>query len=157
MANYPATGPQGRCGSTGRKQRKFVDKEKAELFLARQKKQYEERWNWKYWSDTRVRNDVIKALSLISGIAGATLTAAARVYVECRSAQEFRRGTGEEGEKRSLELSARLGSGLGRLAARRGISIEDLVAGILWGFIEKESQACEEENRAEGWRFWRLG
>ena len=149
MANYPATGPQGRCGSTGRKQRKFVDKEKAELFLARQKKQYEERWNWKYWSDTRVRNDVIKALSLISGIAGATLTAAAQVYLECRSAQEFRRKADETGEKRSIELSARLSLGLGRLAARRGQRLEDLIAGILWTFIEQASQKEDFSERMD--------
>ena len=57
--------------------------------------------------------------------------------------QEFRRKAGEERERRSLELSARLALGLGRLAAMRGQRLEDLIAGILWAFIERASQ--EEE------------
>lgn len=140
MVSCPKDGPTGRNGSTGRKQRKFSSREKAEEFLAREKKRYEERWRTEWWADARARNDAARALRLISGTAGSSLTAAAQVYLECRSAQEFRRRAEETGEKRSLELSARLSLGLARLAARRGQSLEDLIAGVLWAFIERASQ-----------------
>ena len=140
MASFPREGPKGRGGSTGRKQKKFVDREDAEIFLGRVKREYEEKWRWEYWSDTRVRNDVARALGILSKIPGASLEEAAQVYLECRCAQEFRRKADETGEKRSLELSARLSLGLARLATRRGQSLEDLIAGILWAFIERASQ-----------------
>jgi hypothetical protein len=146
MVSYPKSGPAGRNGSTGRKQRKFSSKEKAEEFLAREKKRYEARWRTEWWGDTRARNDAASALSIISKIGGGSLVAAARVYEQCRRAQEFRVADERTGGQR-LELSARIRFGLEKAARRRGVSTEDLIAGVLWEFIEKESQACgEEEN-----------
>jgi hypothetical protein len=112
----------------------------------REKKRYEARWRTEWWGDTRARNDAASALSIISKIGGGSLVAAARVYEQCRRAQEFRVADERTGGQR-LELSARIRFGLEKAARRRGVSTEDLIAGVLWEFIEKESQACgEEEN-----------
>jgi len=148
MASYPKEGPKGRAGSTGRRQKKFADKEEAELFLERQRKRYEERWRWEYWSDTRLRNDIARALGILSEIPGGSLEVAAGVYVECRSAQEWKAAKGYKGPKKvEMELSGRLKQGLGNVARRRGMRIEDLVSGILWGFIEEESREAELAGR----------
>ena len=144
MASFPREGPKGRLGSSGRAQKKFVDREEAELFLMRRKKEYEERWLWEYWSDAEVRKDVARALGVISVIAGGSLEAAARVYVECVSAKEGKaRGEYREPEKATFELSGRLGLGVRNLAWKRGVTIEGLVAGILWAEIEREAGAEE--------------
>lgn len=146
MASYPSSGPVGRNGSTGRKQKKFVRREDGERFLEREKERYKERWGWEKWGDGRLREDAGRAVEILSTIAGGTLEKAARVYEECRRAQEWgqkREGTEENGV---IELSERLGLGVGRLAARRGMSKGDLVAAVLWAFIEQESQGLEQED-----------
>ena len=141
MANYPAGGPEGRRGVTGRAQRKFSDLERAEEFLVAQKRKYEEKWRWEYWWDERLRKDIARAVGLISGIAGGSLEAAARVYLECVSAKEGRARRGyQEPEKVILEVGGRLGLGIKNLAQRRGMSIEDLVSAILWRHVENVSR-----------------
>ena len=148
MASYPKEGPKGRAGSTPRKQKKFADKEEAEIFLEQQRKRYEEKWRWEYWSDTRLRNDIARAVGILSEIPGGSLEVAAGVYVECRSAQEWKAAKGYKGPKKvEMELSGRLKQGLGNVARRRGMRIEDLVSGILWGFIEEESREAELAGR----------
>jgi hypothetical protein len=65
------------------------------------------------------------------------MEAAARLLKGCRSSRERRGGKFEEPKSRQVELSPRAYLGLVHEAREYGMSLNDLVNGIVWGHLEE--------------------
>lgn len=90
MANYPGERPVGSRRARPRKQRMFARKEDAEAYLLEAQREFFQRGRVELACDREAHSDAMRGLEILSKIPGATLTKAALLLVECRSARERR-------------------------------------------------------------------
>jgi len=112
MANYPGERPAGSRKARPRKQRMFARREDAEEFLMEVRREFFQRGRVELGCDKELHSDVMRAVVILADVRGATLTTAAKLLKECRSAQEHRGGKFEEPRDRKIELSPRAYLGL---------------------------------------------
>jgi hypothetical protein len=139
MANFPGERPAGSRKARPRRQKKFSKFEDAQRFLEDARAEYFREKRVRLACNRELMGDVMRAIQILSDVPGATMTKAAKLLKECRSSQERRGGKFEEPKDRWIELSPRIYLGVVSEARRLGMRVEDLVSGILWGYLVEES------------------
>jgi hypothetical protein len=91
----------------------------------------------------------MRAIEVLMDVPGATLEAAARLLKECQSSRERRGGGFVEPRDRKVELSPRSYLGLAHEARECGMSLSDLLNGIVWGHIEERSRRAVREKEKQ--------
>lgn len=130
-----------------RRQNLFWDPGLAEEFLMEKRREFFSRSRVNLGGDRLLHRDVLRAVEVLMDVPGATMEAAARLLKECRSSREQRGGKFEEPRDRKIELSPRSYLGLVHEARECGISLNDLVNGIVWGHIEQRSRRRAEQEQ----------
>jgi hypothetical protein len=143
MVDYAVKDPERR-GKWKRRQNMFLDRERAEDFLEEARREFLNTQRVELAKDRLFHCDVLRAAKILSDVPGATMEAAAALLKECRSSRERRGGRFEEPMDRKIELSPRAFLGIVNEARRRGMRVEDLVGGILWGYLDEESRRRQE-------------
>lgn len=120
----------------------FSTQARAEDFLELVKREILVEGGIRFGKDPILRRDAMRAAKLVSeaGLPSGSLTVGVQLLIECRSSQEQRGGKFEEPRDRKIELSPRSYVGLLREARECGMSLSDLVNGIVWGHIEERSR-----------------
>jgi hypothetical protein len=145
MASYPGERPTGSKRARPRKQRMFARREDAEGFLAEARREFFQTGRVELAYDRELHSDFLRAAKILREIPGTTMTAAATLLRECRSSRERRGGNFEEPKSRQVELSPRAYLGLVHEARQSGMSLTDLLNGIVWCHIEERSRRRKEE------------
>ena len=144
MVDYAVRHPE-RKGKWKRRQNMFLDRERAEDFLEEARREFLNTQRVDLAKDRLFHCDVLRAAKILSDVPGATMEAAAALLKECRSSRERRGGKFEEPVGRRIELSPRVYLGIVNEARWRGMRVEDLVSGILWGYLAEESRKRQEQ------------
>lgn len=144
MVDYAVRDPE-RKGRWKRRQNMFLDRERAEDFLEEARREFLNTGRIDLAKDRLFHCDVLRAAKIMSDIPGATMEAAAALLKECRSSRERRGGKFEEPKSRQVELSPRAYLGLVHEARQSGMSLTDLLSGIVWCHIEERSKRRKEE------------
>ena len=144
MVDYAVRDPE-RKGRWKRRQNMFLDRERAEDFLEEARREFLNTGRIDLAKDRLFHCDVLRAAKIMSDIPGATMEAAAALLKECRSSRERRGGKLEEPKSRQVELSPRAYLGLVHEARQSGMSLTDLLSGIVWCHIEERSKRRKEE------------
>lgn len=139
MVDYAVRGPEQK-GKWKRRQNMFLDRERAEDFLEEAKREFLNTQRVDLAKDRLFHCDVLRAAKILSGIPGATMEAAAALLKECRSSRERRGGKFEEPKSRHVELSPRAYLGLVHEARQSGMSVSDLLNGLVWRHLEERSR-----------------
>jgi hypothetical protein len=139
MVDYAVRDPE-RKGKWKRRQNMFLDRERAEDFLEEARREFLNTQRVELAKDRLFHCDVLRAAKILSDVPGATMEAAAALLKECRSSRERRGGKFEEPKSRQVELSPRAYLGLVHEARQYGVSLTDLLNGIVWGHIEERSR-----------------
>ena len=147
MANYPGERPARNHRARPRKQRMFARREDAEEFLMEARREFFQKGRVKLGCDRELHSDVMRAAEILADLPAATLTTAATLLKEYRSARERRGGKFEEPKSRQVELSPRAYLGLVHEARQSGMSLSDLVHGIVWGHLEERSRRRAEQGQ----------
>ena len=130
----------------------FARREDAEEFLMEVRREFFQRGRVELGCDKELHSDVMRAVVILADVRGATLTTAAKLLKECRSAQEHRGGKFEEPRDRKIELSPRAYLGLVNEARETGLRLSDLVEGIVWRHVEERSRynGSQEQQKRNG-------
>jgi hypothetical protein len=128
-----------------RRQNLFWDPGLAEEFLLEKRREFFSRSRVNLGGDRILHRDVLRAVEVLLDVPGATMEAAARLLKARRSSRERRGGKFEEPKSRQVELSPRAYLGLVHEAREYGMSLNDLVNGIVWEHIEERSQRDREQ------------
>jgi hypothetical protein len=146
MVDYAVRDPEQK-GRWKRRQNMFLDRERAEDFLEEARREFLDTQRVELAKDRLFHCNVLRAAKVLSDVPGAAIEAAARLMRECRSARERRGGKFEEPRDRKIELSPRSYLGLVHEARECGMSLSDLVNGIVWGHLEERSRRGAEQRR----------
>jgi hypothetical protein len=136
-----------------RRQNLFWDLDRAEEFLERVKRETLAGGKIRLGTDPRLHADALRAARLASeaGLPSGSLTEATQLLVTCRTSQN---GSGkfEEPLSRAVELNPKLFRAVVHHARQQGVSVSDLVAGVLWQFLEQESRRGARRSGSGGIR-----
>lgn len=171
----PAKRMAKRMRAAKRRQKKFASQERAELFLAEAKREWERTGRIELATDSRVHCDLLRAMRLLAGVGGgASLELAVLVYMQCRSAREIagRSMRYEVARDRKVELNPRFFLMVQNEARERGISLAQAVEGLLGEVAiaraerairqreydeRRELEQLERRNEAESKRLREIG
>jgi hypothetical protein len=151
-------------GPVGRVRANFRTKEKAELFLKACKKELKRTKKVSFLTSSHRLFDAIEASRLLEAVGGPwqnKLRRAAALYALCceeeqaRTGEMTRSGTPEKShdgraakrpkpysppQSRGIEIHPGLFKALDRIAREKGVDLNDIVAGLVWKFVQEESE-----------------
>src|SRR6516162_2461081 len=139
MVNYAEKQVGGRWK---RRQNLFWNMERAQEFLERVKREALNGEKIVLGTDRALHRDALRAARLVTeaGLPSGSLTVGVQLLIECRSSQDRRGGKFQEPKNRQVELNPRAYLGLVHEARQSGMSLTDLVSGIVWSHIEERSR-----------------
>jgi hypothetical protein len=153
ISSYPS-----RERSSHRMVRKFNTLERAESHLLEAKREWQQRGRIEFGNDSRFHSDALRAARVLSGVAHASLEAAAYVYLQCRSAKE-KRGMGYEvpKDRRLGEVTPRIFLMVANEAKEKGLTITAAVESLLSEVaINRAQEKIREKTRTEKMEYMEL-
>jgi hypothetical protein len=135
------------AGPLGRRYSTFARKSDAEKFFKAAKRELKRTKTVSFLTSPHKLFDAIEALRMLEGISGrCKLRRAAALYALCCEEHEKRTGDRAKAkpysapQSRGIEIHPGLFRGLDRLARERGVDLNDIVAGLVWKFVQEESE-----------------
>jgi len=148
--------PSVRRRNRARKQKMFTREQDALIFMDQCRCALRRDRGALLISDAESYWDAVRAREVLRGHPGTSLELAAHLLVLCKSTKERRGGSFEAPAERTVKLESRVWLGLEDWCKREGWNVGNLVAKLLWKFLEEEAEKMRKEERRleRDFRWW---
>jgi hypothetical protein len=145
VANWPAERKPWSREKPRRRQKKFVRREEAEIFVEELRREWVRRGRVELGSDSALHYDVMRAAKILSGVPNSSLEKAALIFLQCVSAKELSGGRYLAPEHRAIELGPRFFLLIQNEAKKRGTGTVEALEGILGEWVLDQAKRQVKE------------